>query len=313
MGGRDRGAARVVAVALLLSVGWAAPAAGETVTIPSGSTRVGDLVVSGRLTEVAGRLEGTLVSVASSVVLTGRVTGDVVLLGSDAVLSGRARVDGRLLAVGGEVRFEDGASAGSSVVGSVLTVRALEAAFLAELQTSPLRNASVSPLLLSFRLLILTGWLAISLLLLFFAPRRVTRAAGGLDRLPVLLAVGAAAVLTGLLLSVLALALLPARAGMAVAGVLLVGLFLAKALGMAPLFLATGRLLTRRARRGSPFHGDPAALAIGLLALGAVSLLPAAGPVLWGGASLAAIGLALRSGDPEPASAPRLTSSHAPA
>ena len=45
-----------------------------------------------------------------------------------------------------------------------------------ELKTSPLRSAAVSPLLLAFRLAILSGWLIVGLGLLYAGPRRIAMA-----------------------------------------------------------------------------------------------------------------------------------------
>ena len=69
----------------------------------------------------------------------------------------------------------------------------------------------------------------------------------------------------------------------------------AKLFGLAALFVAAGRVLTRGASRGSALFGDPAALAIGLLPFGLVSLVPAAGPLVWGALSVLGIGLAIRT------------------
>ena len=172
---------------------------------------------------------------------------------------------------------------------------ALEAAYLAELRTSPLRAAAVSPLLLSFRLLVLLGWLVAGMALLRFAPRRLSRAAAAAPgHLGFLGLLGAAAVLTGALLCAFVLTVLPAAGAFTILGGVVVLLLVAKAFGLSVLFLLLGRRLAHSARRGTAFFGDPAALSIGLVVLGAVSLAPIAGVVVWSAASLVAVGLALQ-------------------
>src|SRR5262249_55646078 len=156
--------------------------------------------------------------------VTGRVAGDAIFFLTSVVVEGQGRVDGDLLAFGGDLAFQNGATPGA-VKGRIVTVAALEAAFLAELATSPLRSTSISPLLLSFRLLLLAGWLAAGLLLLFVKPRRVAAAAGfGAQRLLLVTAIGLSAVLTGLLLSAFLLTVVPAKPAFLVVAAVVVAL-----------------------------------------------------------------------------------------
>lgn len=286
-------ARRLLSVVALLHLAVASPLRGEDgVLVRAGETRVGDLVVLGRGAVVEGVLSGTLVVVGGSVHVAGRVEKDLVAFGGSVVLEKGAEVRGDLLAVGGEVSSPAGAEA--AVRGRALTVGALEAAFAAELQTSPLSARPASGLLLAFRLVLLFLWLVVGLLLLRFLPRPVSAAAGLVPgRVALVGAVGAATVLAAALLSAFLLLVLPASAGLLITGLLVALLGLAKAFGLAVVFVAVGRRLTRGARRGSPLFGDPAALAVGLALLGLLSLVPMAGPLLWAAVSLLAIGAAL--------------------
>jgi hypothetical protein len=260
--------------------------------VVAGETRAGDLVVLGREVAVAGVLRGTLVAVGGDVRISGRVEKDVLAFGGDVVLEPGAEVRGDLLALGGAVLGPPEAL--EAVGGRVLTVGELEAAFAAELQTSPLAARPASGHLLAFRLLLLLLWLVVGLSLLRLLPRPVSIAAGLVpDRLATVAAVGAAAVLSALLVSAFLLLALPATAGLLVAGLLVALLAAAKAFGLAVVFVVVGRRLTRGARRGSPLFGDPAALALGLALLGLVSLVPFAGPLVWAIASLLGIGASL--------------------
>lgn len=285
--------ARRLLLALLAFLATAPAAAQGPSAVPAGETRLGDLVVLGREAVVEGNLLGTLVVVLGDVRISGRVDRDVVALGGEVVLEEGAEVRGDLLAVGGAVRGS-ARDPRAAVGGRLLTVGELEAAFAAELQTSPLAARPASGLLLAFRLVLLLLWLAVGLLLLRLLPRPVTAAAGLVPGRPATLAaVGAAAVLSALLVSALLLLVLPATAGLLLAGLLVALLAAAKAFGLAAVFVVVGRRLTRGARRGSPLFGDPAALALGLALLGLLSLVPVAGPLVWAVASLLGIGAAL--------------------
>ncbi len=295
-------ARRLSLILLSVLLASAAGARAEPVVVPSGEIRSGDVVALGREARVAGVLRGTVVTIGGDVRISGRVEKDVVALGGDVLLEPGAAVGGDVLALGGEVRPS---GPGPALVGGrLLTVGALEAAFAAELKTSPLAVRPVRGLFLAFRLALLFGWLIVGLVLLRLVPRPLTGAAGLVPgRVTAVAAIGAAAVLSVLLVSALLLLVLPASAGLFVAGLLVAALGFAKAFGLAAVFVALGRRLTRGAGRGSPLFGDPAALAVGLALLGGVSLVPVAGPLAWSVASLLAIGTALVAAAARPRSA----------
>lgn len=282
---------RLLASLVLLAAAPAAVAQ-PAAAVVAGETRAGDLVVLGREVAVDGVLRGTLVAVGGDVRISGRVEKDVLAFGGDVVLEEGAEVRGDLLALGGAVLGPPEVM--RAVGGRVLTVGELEAAFAAELQTSPLAARPASALLLAFRLVLLFLWLVVGLSFLRLLPRPVSAAAGLVPgRLATVAAVGAAAVLSALLVSAFLLLVLPATAGLLLAGLLVALLAAAKAFGLAAVFVVVGRRLTRGARRGSPLFGDPAALALGLALLGLVSLVPFAGPLVWAVASLLGIGATL--------------------
>ncbi len=287
-------ARRLYLLAILLVLAAPAASVQAPADIVAGESRGGDLVVLGRDVAVDGVLRGTLVAVGGNVRVSGRVEGNAIVLGGDVVLEEGAKVGGDLLAVGGAVSRPGEALGGVAVAGRTLTVGELEAAFAAELQTSPLSARPASGLLLAFRLVLLLLWLVAGLALLRLLPRPVSTAAGLVPgRLATVAAVGAAAVLSALLVSAFLLLVLPASAGLLLAGLLAALLAAAKVFGLAAVFLVVGRRLNRGARRGSARFGDPAALALGLALLGLLSLLPVAGPLVWAVASLLGIGATL--------------------
>lgn len=259
--------------------------------LPCPAARAEDVVSFARPVARTAPVAGSLVSLFGSVTLSGAVERDLVVVGGDVVLAPGARVAGDVLVVGGRLRSTGDVRA--YVGGEVRTVEALEAAFLAELETSPASGRSLG-LLFSLRITLLALWLVAGALLLFLAPRRVGSAAAGLPgSAPLDALLGAVALLSGALLSTFLFAALPARAALAGTALVLVALLAAKVFGLAVLFLSVGRRLNAGASRRSALWGDPAALACGLLALGAVSLLPWAGRILWMAASLVAIGLSI--------------------
>jgi hypothetical protein len=283
------------------------------IRVAAGASRSGDLVVLGKKIFLEGELGGSAVLVGGEIVVSGRVRRDLVLLGAAATIRRGARIDGDVLSIGGPLAFEEDLPASSDlaaagrhpqVAGRIRTITALEAAAATELQTSPAASLSQWPFLLSFRLALLFAWLVATFVLLFAAPRALGAAAGGVPgRSAFLGALGATAVLTAAFAGAFALSVLPSRLALAAGAIVLLVLAAAKVWGMAALFIALGRRLNARAPRTSPLFGDPAAAAAGLLALGAVSLVPALGPLVWGLASLVGIGVSLAGAA---ARAPRL-------
>ena len=319
-----RRGSRPLALTLLASTLLVAspPARSEEITaseirVGKGEARSGDLVALGRKTFLEGELGGSLVLVGGGeAIVSGRVGGSLVLLGASATVRRGARIDGDVLSLGGSLTFEEDPPVSSDLAssrvpshpqvgGRVRTVSALEAAVATELQTSPAASLARWPFLLSFRLALLFLWLVATFGLLFVAPRALGTAADGVPgRSAFLAALGATAVLTAAFAGALALSLLPSRLALAGGVVFLAALVAAKVWGLAAVFLALGRRLNATSPRGSALFGDPAAAALGLLALGAASLVPVAGPLVWGAASLVGIGVSLASAASR---APRVT------
>jgi hypothetical protein len=296
---------RSLVLLLILGIAPRSSAEDGSLSVPKGTSRAGDAVILGRPFFLEGDLEGSAVLVGgATAIVSGRIRRDLILLGASATIRRGARVDGDVLSVGGSLTFEGTPGDHSSnattsaispqVGGHVRTITALEAAVLSELETSPLTSGKASPLVLSFRLFLLFCWLVVSIGLLLFAPRRVLRAADETrGRLAFLAALGATTVLTAVFLTAFALSILPARIALVLGVTLLCALAATKIFGLVALFVVLGRRATRGAVRGDLLFGDPTALAFGLLLLGLASLIPVAGPLVWGLASLAGIGVSL--------------------
>ncbi|MCC6128761.1 MAG: hypothetical protein IT186_02435 [Acidobacteria bacterium] len=284
------GALALAALCILLASRTAAASSPETpVVVPAVTGHTGDLSVLGAPVRIEGRLTGSLVAVQSTVFINGPVSGDVILFGGEIAFGREGVIEKDLLLIGAGSSHATG-----RVRGRTLGLAAMEAAFLSELETSPLAGAAVSPLLIAFRLGLLGVWLLLGLAVLFMKPRALGRAADSLRTRPTSSTLlGLLAIFSGILASTLIFLWIPAQVSLVLIG-LLAGMFvLAKAFGLAAVALLVGRLCTRGAPRGGLLFGDPAALSAGLLVLGAVSLLPLAGPVIWGFISVVGIGVSV--------------------
>ena len=129
--------------------------------------------------------------------------------------------------------------------------------------------------------------MSLALLFCFASPFARAAASAGAHWQGTLLA-GALGVLSLLLATVAALALLPPALSVPIALLLGSLAVAAKVFGMGALFLLLGQKLVRSVAPAK----RPAALAAGLALLGAVSLLPLVGSVVWSAASVVAVGIA---------------------
>jgi hypothetical protein len=267
----------VLAAAVLLSVSAASP--------------ISNVTVLGRDALVSAPVSGRVVAVLGNVRLESRVAGDVIVWGGDVSFGPQGEVLGNLSVFGGEVRPEPGGRS-LPVRGTVSTPGTLLRLYLEELHRAPWETPVRASLFTGLRLIALSAWLAVSLLLLYFFGSPFARAAASADQdFTGSLLAGALGVLSLFLGAAAALALLPAVLSVPLA--LAVGVIgvAAKVFGMGALFLLLGQKLTKNvapARR-------PAALAAGFALLAAVSLLPLVGAVVWGAASVVAVGITFLS------------------
>jgi hypothetical protein len=240
--------------------------------------------------EIREPARGRVVAVLSDVRIASRVSGDVVVWGGDVTFLPSGFVEGNLSVFGGKVAAPAGQPL--PVAGVVSTPGTLLRLYLDEMHRAPWSEASSVLLSRALRLIALSAWLAVSLALLFFFSSPLARAAASTERdwTRTILA-GALGVVTLVLATVAALALLPGSISLPIAILLAAVAVAAKIFGMIALFLLLGQKIVRSvapARR-------PVALASGLAALGLVSLVPFVGPVVWSAASISAVGVALLS------------------
>jgi hypothetical protein len=269
---------------VILSVLLLGAAQASATAVPVSTTSLGKPV------QISAPRAGRLVAVLSDVTVGAPVDGDVIVWGGDVTFTPGGSIQGNLSVFGGSIR---GAGPGPiPVSGSVSTPGSLLAYYLAEMRRPPWESPPRASVFLGLRLIALSAWLAGSLALLWLFGSTFARAAESADRAwSRALVAGACGVSALFLAAAAALALLPLEISVPV--VFLFGGFAvaAKIFGMAALFL----LLGQKIRKTLAASARPGALAAGFAALGAISLVPVVGPVLWSAASVISVGIALSS------------------
>ncbi len=251
---------------------------------------ISNVTAFGQDVTIASPVAGRVVSVLGNVRIDSRVSGDVIVWGGRVTFGAGGQVLGNLSVFGGDVQA--GAGRTLPVGGTISTPGSLLRLYLEELHRAPWERGPRASLWTGLRLIALSAWLALSLALLYAFGSPFARAAASADAdFGSSLLAGAFGVLTLFLAAAAALALLPSSLAIPVALVIGVLGVAAKIFGMGALFLFLGQKVTRNvapARR-------PTALAAGFAILGAVSLLPLVGGVVWAAASVLAVGIALLS------------------
>lgn len=230
-----------------------------------------------------------VVAVLSDVSIEARVSGDVIVWGGDVSFSPAGSVGGDLWVFGGSVIAPGGRA---PVEGRISTPGSLLSLYLAEVGKAPWDAYVRSSVFYGLRLIGLSAWLLVTLLLVYFfgspAARAAARAQEDWSRT---LLVGILGLLTLFLAAGVILSFLPPALSVPIAVLIAAIAVASKIFGMGVLFLLVGQRLIQSetpARR-------PAALAVGFAVLGALSLIPVLGSILWSAASVVAVGIALLS------------------
>jgi hypothetical protein len=240
---------------------------------------------------VSQAVPGRVIAILSDVRLAARVSGDVVVWGGNVSFAPGGSIAGDLIVFGGRIDAPSGA--GLPVEGRVSTPGSLLRVYLAEMRRAPWESSAVGPSILGgLHLVALSAWLAVALALLYFFSSPLSRAAmSAEDDWTGSLAAGALGVLTLFLTAGAALSLLPSALAIPIALASAAVAVVAKVFGMAALFLLLGQKLLKSV--APPRR--PAALAAGFFVLGALSLVPFVGAIVWSAASVVAVGVALMS------------------
>lgn len=281
---------RAFALALLTPCALAAvvSAAEPTLVIERGGIARHAVVAVGRDLVIDGEALADVAALNGSVRISGSVAGDVLVMGGGARLEPSARVSGDVFVLGGALAAAPGAVIG----GRAVSYPTVSAAWLTLLEGPVLGASALSPLVLGAKLALLAAWAA--LLLLFFAAsgREVLSTSDAVQREPLrAFLVGVTGVFALVLTALFFVALAAALVGLPLLVLVVILALVLKLWGMVAVFHALGHWLCRRfARRGVL---PVTAACVGLLALGAVKLVPWAGTMAWTAATFLGVGATL--------------------
>ncbi|HVT44478.1 MAG TPA: polymer-forming cytoskeletal protein [Thermoanaerobaculia bacterium] len=274
-----------------------AGARGEEKRVPAGSRQTDDIFSFRDDVEVSGVVFGSVQVLAASARISGRVAGDLVVFGGDVELGPDARIDGDVVCVGGTIRglgdatiggdvFAPGRAAGGFRIAGSRTARALEA-----------KPFSLIDVALKLSLLLI--WLCAAIIVTLVSGREVRASSVELRASPFhTFVLGLVAFTSFVLTAIVFTYLIPYLIGIPLIIALLIFALMAKIYGMIALFHAVGTLVARpRSRdelgRRRWLRGDMALVVVGLLIMGLLRMIPVVGNIIWIGASLFGIGVAV--------------------
>jgi membrane-associated HD superfamily phosphohydrolase len=215
------------------------------------------------------------------VVIDAPVNGDLVVLGGSVTFTGAGRVDGDLIYAASRI-----VNAENRVRGHVYPLASLEGA-----AASMTKRAIVASLLLV--------WLITAIVVTLMSSREVRLSSIEVRSSALHCFVLGLVALTSFVLSAIAFSyLVPYVVGIPLLAALAVFAILTKVYGMIAVFHAMGTIVAGSRNREQLakrkwLRGDLAMVVIGVLLLGAIRLIPAVGAIVWGLASVFAVGTAL--------------------
>jgi len=250
----------------------------------------GDVELFGGTAVIDSIVEGSVVVFAGNVELTPRasVTGDVICIGGTVTVAPASRVQGRVHGPG-------------SVSGAIYLAGRGGQAMLVDPRKFTLLGAAVS-------LSLLLVWLAVAVLIVLTSGRDVRLSSGELRIGPLrTFTIGLVAFTSFVLTAIVFSYLVPYLVGIPLLAALALVALAAKVYGMVAVFHAVGSFLfaprSREAVEGRRWlRGDLAMVVAGWLILGGIRLIPLVGTLVWMGASILGVGVALatRFGRREP-------------
>jgi len=303
LGGRPGGG--LILMTLLLLLAPALPAAatpvepntiyGRDLVIEAGEVVDRDVMVVFGSVTVDGVAKRDVVTFGGSVKVRGEVSGSVIALGGSADVLPGGVVSGDLICFGGTVSRE----VEERVAGKVVMLGSPGKLFGlgGDAEDEPPASLLSS---LRWPLVLLLGWLVVTLVVGLAFPGQVAVAAGELARRPLFNGLAGLLGVAALSLSLAASVLLSVFiVGIPLLVIFFVAGLVVKAFGMVAVFHLTGRLT------GGRFSDDPNPLLLtllGFLLLGLVRLVPWAGQLVWTLAGVMGIGVSLTtklgSGEP---------------
>jgi uncharacterized membrane protein len=209
------------------------------------------------------------------------VDGDLLVFGDGVTFDGNGRVNGDVILAGGAVKNGDG-----RIGGHVYTPATMEGAM-----AMMTRTAVIVSLLLV--------WMIAAIVVTLMSGREIRLSSIEVRTSPLhCFALGLVAVTSFVLTAIVFSYLVPYLIGIPLLFALAVFAVLTKIYGTVALFHAVGTLVAGARTREQLvqrrwFRGDLAMVVVGVLLLGAIRLIPVVGALVWGGASVFGIGVAL--------------------
>ncbi|MBI3949740.1 MAG: hypothetical protein HY314_04725 [Acidobacteria bacterium] len=260
----------------------------ESVVIRQGET-VSDIIIRGRRLDVLGRVEGSILVLGSDAIIEGQVQGDATAIGGSIIQRNRGFIGGDVIVVGGDYRRTANALP-LNPESQTVVIREYGEYFRDAFQ-HPWRRMfipQVTPLYIGQRVLGLTFYFLIALLLIALIPNQLTRAIQMLKRsylsISLIGLIGVLLILVCMLLLVRSLPIEVAASITLFVSLILIGTYF---FGSLAVHLLLGRWLQQLLRRGSE-RSNINALLYGLGASAIIFSIPVIG-------MLTALGLAILS------------------
>ena len=232
-------------------------------------------------TVIGSPVAGSVQAYGGSVDVRDVIDGDLLVFGGNVSFSGRGRVNGNVIYAGGRIANGEG-----RIGGEAWPLASLEGAVVSMTKTAVILS-------------LLFVWLCTAVVVTLISGREVRFSsmeirASALHCFVLGLVAFTSFVLTAIMFSYL----VPFLIGIPLLAALAVFAILTKIYGMVAVFHAIGTLIAGSRTREQLatrkwLRGDVAMVVIGVLVLGAIRLIPVAGTLVWSGASIFGIGVAL--------------------
>jgi hypothetical protein len=245
------------------------------------SSQSHDQYAFGHDTVIGSPVAGSVQAYGGSVDVRDVIDGDLLVFGGNVSFSGRGRVNGNVIYAGGRIANGEG-----RIGGEAWPLASLEGAVVSMTKTAVILS-------------LLFVWLCTAVVVTLISGREVRFSsmeirASALHCFVLGLVAFTSFVLTAIMFSYL----VPFLIGIPLLAALAVFAILTKIYGMVAMFHAIGTLIAGSRTREQLatrkwLRGDVAMVVIGVLVLGAIRLIPVAGTLVWSGASIFGIGVAL--------------------
>jgi hypothetical protein len=241
----------------------------------------GNVVVFGRDAVIDHPVKGDVQVYRGTATVRDVVDGDLLVFGDGVVFEGNGRVRGNVILAGGVVKNGDG-----RIGGRLYTPATIEGAM-----AMITRTAVIVSLLLV--------WMIAAIVVTLMSGREIRLSSVELRASPLhCFALGLVAVTSFFLTAIVFSYLVPYLVGIPLLFALTVFAVLTKIYGTVAIFHAVGTLVAGARRRDQLaqrrwLRGDLAMVVVGVLILGALRLIPVVGTIIWAGASVFGIGVAL--------------------